>query len=102
MIVDTFIPSGMSWLLNRYGWKVNADTLKLTDKERQDIEPIMDAVVRQLVADPRVVLALALVGAYAGKIPPRPANAKREKELEAELRKALDELKAIKNQQQPG
>jgi hypothetical protein len=102
VIVDTFIPSGISWLLNRYGWKVNADTLKLTEKERQDIEPIMDAVVRQFVADPRVVLALALVGAYAGKIPPRPANAKREKELETELRKALDELKELRNQHTPG
>lgn len=67
----------MSWILKRYGWdEVSADQLKLTDKERQDLEPIMDAVVKQLVADPWVVLVLGLVGAYAGKIPPRKNKAK--------------------------
>lgn len=77
IVVDTFIPSGMAWMLNRYGWKITPDQLKLTEKERQDIEPIMDAVVKQLTADPRVILLLALVGAYAGKIPPKPAKAEK-------------------------
>lgn len=96
IVVDTFIPSGMAFVLNRYGWKVTPDQLKLTEKERQDIEPIMDAVVKQLTADPRVILLLALVGAYAGKIPAKPARPKAD--VEAELKEALAELKRMRDQ----
>jgi hypothetical protein len=78
VVVDTFVPGGLALILNRFGgYNVTKEQLQLTDKERADIEPIMDVVVKQLIADPRVILALVLVGAYASKIPAKPAKAKK-------------------------
>ncbi len=77
VVVDTFIPAALSFVLNRYGYTTTKEQLQLTDKERTDIEPIMDVVIKQLIADPRVVLGLVLIGAYMSKIPAKPARTKK-------------------------
>jgi hypothetical protein len=97
IVVDALIPTGMAFALNKYGWNVKRGDLSLTEQERKDIEPIMDAVVRDMTADPKILLLLALVGAYASKIPDRPAKNDRDrtKALEGQLKEALDQLKKL-------
>jgi len=100
IVVDALIPTGMAFALNKYGWKVKRNDLKLTEEERKDIEPIMDIVVKDMIADPKILLALCLIGAYANKIPERPASDKRdaEKELRSQVEKLKAELEKMRKQ----
>jgi hypothetical protein len=95
IVLDSLIPAGLAFALNRFGWKVKRHELMLTEQERKDIEPIMDVVVKDMIADPRILLVLALAGAYAGKIPPKPEKPAKDRtaDLERQLKEALAQLK---------
>ena len=79
IVVDSLFPSALAWLLNRYGGyngTVKKSDLQLTEREVKDLEPIADEVAKRIMADPLIVLVIALVGCYAGKIPPKPEGKK--------------------------
>ena len=98
IVVDGIFPGLFAFALNRYGWEntVKKEHLQLTEREVKDLEPIMDACVRDLVANPWIVLAFTLVGCYAAKIPPRPTKSNRTKDREQQVKQALEQLKQIR------
>lgn len=75
VVVDAVFPAGIAFFLNRQGWDIDSDDLKMTDKEREQLEPVADECAKQLIANPWVLLAISVSAIYMGKIPPRPKKA---------------------------
>lgn len=80
VVVDAVFPAGIAFFLNRQGWDIDSDDLKMTDKEREQLEPVADECAKQLVANPWVLLAISVSAIYMGKIPPRPKQQRNEKD----------------------
>ncbi len=67
-LVDLILPVLIAFANNRFSKiKIEADKLQLTEKQRKDLEPVCDQVVRQLNlnANPMVLLTISLGGLYA-------------------------------------
>lgn len=67
-LVDLVLPMVIAFVNNKVSkQKISADSLTLTDKQRKDLEPVCDQVVRQLQlsANPVVLLTVSLGGIYA-------------------------------------
>lgn len=78
IVIDAFIAGGIALLLRRYAKvDVSKSDLQLTEQEVEQLTPIADEVAKMVVANPVVLLTIALAGCYMSKIPALP---KREKE----------------------
>lgn len=67
MLIDILLPLLFAGINNTVSKKkIDADKLKLTDKQKKEFEPIADAVLKsiKIEANPVLVLAVGLVGAY--------------------------------------
>lgn len=64
---DLLIPVLISALNNRFSkTKINADSLRMDTKQRQSLEPVADAVAKQLAfeGNPIIVFFVGLIGIY--------------------------------------
>lgn len=67
MLIDILLPLIFAGINNTVSKKkIDADKLKLTDKQKKEFEPIADAVLKsvKIEANPLLVLGIGLVGAY--------------------------------------
>lgn len=67
MLIDILLPLIFAGINNTVSKKkIDADKLKLTDKQKKEFEPIADAVLKsiKIEANPVLVLAIGLIGAY--------------------------------------
>jgi hypothetical protein len=67
MLIDLLFPLAITFFNNKVSdVKINADDLQLSEKQKKDLTPIADNVVKQLTikADPAWLLFIAMTGMY--------------------------------------
>jgi hypothetical protein len=68
--IDTAIPMTIALINNRYNKnkKINANDLKLSARQKTELEPIANEVAKQIAisGNPITILSISLIGIYAG------------------------------------
>lgn len=90
--LDMLLPLALAGLNNwRSKIKIKADDLMMTSKQKEELKPMADAVLRELnvQASPTVLLCIGMVGIYAGNVMMLRSESEMKMKLEHEKNKGM-------------